>query len=89
MGKALGVVFIENSETKTSMTTERQKVIAALEPFVARLEKCRSTEGITLDSIRCGILWSYLKPAVDMLKQEEVTEDVRARAQPNPENITP
>lgn len=51
------------------MTTERQKVIEALEPFAERLDRAsRGFEVVVLDWQACGVLWSYLKPAVDMLK---------------------
>jgi hypothetical protein len=53
------------------MTTERQKVIDALESFASSLSALvEHKQSITLQWDQCGVLWSYLQPAVDMLKED-------------------
>lgn len=53
------------------MNTERQKVTEALQAFSNRLDKAtRSGRPIILDWRACGVLWSYLDPAVEMLKAD-------------------
>jgi hypothetical protein len=56
------------------MSDERQKCIEVLEGFSNRLKM--SIEGqipFYLDWRQCGVLWSYLSPAVEMLKAEQTS----------------
>lgn len=51
--------------------TERQKCIEVLQAFSTRLEGSSKTgRTIQLDWQACGVLWSYLAPAVEMLKAD-------------------
>lgn len=60
------------------MNDERQKCIEALSGFADRLERAVQREGeIQMDWQACGVLWSYLSPALDMLKAD------------NGENVSP
>lgn len=53
------------------MTQERWEIIEALEPFCRRLEAVVEAEqSISLEWCQCAVLWSYLAPAVELLKAD-------------------